>query len=601
MTALSGERLDATAASKVDGKRFEIAKALADASQLSGMDAEAIAWLRRKIDERTFNLVVAGQFKRGKSSIINGLLGERLLPVGVIPLTSVVTAIRSGTKLRGQVELLDGSVRELALAELADYVTERGNPHNAKAVRQVVIEHPSAWLASGVQLIDTPGIGSVYEHNTDVTRAYLPQADAVLLIASVEQPLSRAELDFLTSIREYADRIFCVLNKTDHLSREELDESVRFIEETIRPVLGAEVPIFPVSARLALESKLDPASSGADSGFVDFEHALRRFMAEEGWDVWVRSIARGLLRILAQRRFALALESKVLSTPLQQLEGNLAAFAAKKQELQHALVDYEVLMEAGARALIGEEIEPALDRFKIAEQLRISNLIESWGEQSLSLSARKLDAELERRTMTEIRSTFDAWLAREDRKASEAFAKLCGRFWSEMQTSVDELIRYSSELFAVKFEAVSADSGWSAESGFDYKFWYEPTGLATLSSSLMMMLPKFLATKLVLRRRRTVALELVDTQSGRLRYDFEQRVLRSAQDARRHMVKRIQSTLAVIEAAIDNGAAAQRRGAGEASAALAQLKRTEQTLLAIESRVRALDSTSERESLRLNS
>jgi GTP-binding protein EngB required for normal cell division len=590
MVALPGKRLKASAAS-LDGKRFEVAQALADASQLPGMDAEAIGWLQRKIGERTFNLVVAGQFKRGKSSIINALIGERLLPVGVIPLTSVVTVIRSGAKLRGQVELLDGSSQELTLAELADYVTERGNPHNNKAVRQVVIEHPSTLLAQGVQLIDTPGIGSVYEHNTDVTCAYLPQADAVLLIASVEQPLSRAELDFLASIREYADRTFCVLNKTDHLSRAELDESVQFTEEAIRSALGADVPIFPVSARLALEGKLDPAARGADSGFEDFEQALHRFMTDEAWDVWIRSVARSLLRFLAQRRFALGLESKVLNTPLQQLEGNLAAFAAKKQELQRALVDYQVLMEAGARALIREEIEPELDRFKGAEQLRIGNLVESWHVQSRSLSARKLDADLERRTIAEIRRTFDAWLAREDRKASAAFGKLCDRFWSEMQTSVDELIRYSSELFSVGFEAVTVDSPWSTESDFDYKFWYEPTGLATLSSSLVTILPGFLARQLILRRRKTVALELIEVQAGRLRYDFEQRVLQSGRAARGRMVKRIESTLEGIDAAIANGASAHRRGAEETAVALAQLTRMEQAVIAIEARLRALDCT----------
>jgi GTP-binding protein EngB required for normal cell division len=590
VATVSAEGADPVAAGLVDGKRLEIARALADAAALPGMDTEAIAWLQQKINERAFNLVVAGQFKRGKSSLINALLGEPLLPVGVIPLTSVVTVLRAGAKVRARVELLDGSSRELVLAELADYVTERGNPHNAKGVRQVTIEHPSAWLSNGVQLIDTPGIGSVYEHNTDITREYLPQADAVLLIASVEQPLSRAELDFLASIREYASRIFCLLNKTDHLRREELDESVRFAEETIRAALNADVPIFPVSARLALEGKLDRAAQGSESGFVDFENALRHFMAEEGWNVWLGSIARSLLRILGHRRFALGLEFKVLSTPLQQIESNLAAFHAKKRELERALIDYQVLMEAGSRALIREDIEPELERFKRAEQARIGALVRSWHEQCPTLSARKLDAELERHTVSEIRNAFDAWLASEDRKASEAFDKLCGRFWGEMQASVDQLVRYSGELFGVKFEPVTADSRWSPESGFYYKFWYEPTGLATLSSSLVTLLPKFLSRKLVLRRRKTVALELIDMQAGRLRHDFEQRVLQSAQDARRRMVRRIESTLAGIDTAIANGVAAHRRGTADVVSALAQLSRLDQTMVSIEARVRNLDS-----------
>ena len=589
--ALSGEPRGALSASTLDGKSLRIARALADAAQLPGMDAEVIAWLHRKITERTFNLVVAGQFKRGKSSVINGLLGERLLPVGVIPLTSVVTVIRAGASTRARVELLDGTSHELALTDLPEYVTERGNPRNAKGVRQVLIEHPSAWLANGLQLIDTPGIGSVYEHNTDVTREYLPRADAVLFIASVEQPVSQAELDFLIDIREYANRIFCLLNKTDYLRRDELDESLKFAQEAIHRSLGRGVPVFPVSARLALEEKLDHGAESAESGFVDFEDALRHFMAEEGRDVWVQSLARSLLRILVHRRFELGLETRILRTPLQQIEEKLAAFDRKKRELERALVDYQVLMAAGARALMKEKIEPELDRFKTAEQVRIGALVEAWCTEASALSARKLDVEVERRTVAETRNAYDGWLTREDRKGSEAFDKLCARFWGEMQAGADDLIRYSSELFGVMFEPVSADSHWSPDSGFYYKFWYEPTGLATLSSSLVTMLPKVFSTRLILRRRKRLAVELVEMQAGRLRYDFEQRVLRSAEDARGRMVRRIETTLAGIDAAIANGVAAHRRGENDVAAAFARSSRVEAAVLAIETQVRALWET----------
>jgi GTP-binding protein EngB required for normal cell division len=569
-------------------KRGELERALAAATELPGMDAEALSWLARKINECSFNLVVAGQFKRGKSSVINALLGEALLPVGVVPLTSVVTIIRAGNRARLWVELLDGTSREAPLNELAEFVTERGNPGNTRRVRQVVIDHPSAWLLNGLRLIDTPGIGSVYEHNTDVTREYLPQADAVLFIASVEQPLSRAELDFLTSIRQYAGKVFCLLNKTDHLRRSELEESLTFAEQTVHATLGSEVPVFPVSARLALDGKLDQRAESAASGFVDFEHALRHFMAEEGWDVWVCSVARSLLRILSQRRFELGLEAQVLRSPLEEIERKLAAFDRKKQELERALVDYQVLMEAGARSIMREDLEPGLERFKRAEQERVSNLVEHWCAESVTLSVRKLDAAVERRTIGEIRTAYDGWLVRADKGASEAFDRLCTRFWGEMQAAVDELMRYSSELFGVTFEAVSADSRWTPESGFYYKFWYEPTGLATLSSALVTMLPRFLSAKLVLRRRKAVAVELIEMQAGRLRHDFEQRVLQSAQDARRRMVRRIEVALVGIDTAIANGVAAHRRGEAEVSTALARSGRIEQDVGLIEGRVREL-------------
>jgi GTP-binding protein EngB required for normal cell division len=569
-------------------RRAELAGAVTDAAALPGIDAEAVAWLNGKIADQTFNLVVAGQFKRGKSSIINALLGDRLLPVGVIPLTSVVTVIRSGASTWARAQLLDGRSQEFPLESLADYVTERGNPKNAKGVRLVMIEHPSAWLADGVQLIDTPGIGSVYEHNTDVTQRYLPQADAVLLIASVDQPMSRAELDFLAGIRQYAGKIFCLLNKIDYVHQEELPEALSFARDAMRSALGAAVPIFPVSARRALDRKLAHDTSCADSGFSEFEQALQTFMTDEKRGVWIRSIARSLLRILAQARFALELEAKILGTPLLQIEGKLAAFEAKRRGLESALGDYQVLMEAGARALIRDQIEPALEEFKRSEQVRIGALVQQWTAQLRELSASKLDVALEQRIRTEIRAAYDSWLAREDPIASAAFEKLCGRFWAEMQASVDELVRYSSELFSLSFEPVPDDSRWSPDSGFYYKFWYEPSGLATLSSSLVSLLPKFFSTRLIPRRRKAQAFELIEVQAGRLRYDFEQRVQRSAQDARRRMARRIEAALAGIAAAIEGATTAQQQGVQQVAAGMARIKVAREAISSLEARVQAV-------------
>jgi GTP-binding protein EngB required for normal cell division len=570
-------------------QRAELVRALRDAAELPCMGAGAVGWLLQKVADEKFNLVVAGQFKRGKSSVINALLGARLLPAGVIPLTSVVTVIRSGPTTRARIELLDGRSQELPLERLSDYVTERGNPQNTKGIRQVVIEHPAPWLADGVQLVDTPGIGSVYEHNTDVTQSYLPQADAVLLIASVEQPVSRAELDFLSSIRQYAPKSFCLLNKTDYLQPHELSESVTFAREAIHVAIGA-VPVFAVSARLALESKLAPSASSASSGFPEFERALHRFMVVEKWAVWTASVTRALLRILAQARFTLDVEAKVLGMPLAQIEEKLAAFEAKKRELQRALVDYQVLMDSGTRTLMKEHIEPALEAFKRSEQEHIGVLVKKWFEELRSLPAQKLDVELEGRTAKEIRAAYDGWLSREDSATSAAFQALCGRFWAEMQSSVAQLMRYSSELFAVTFEHAPDNARWTPDSSFYYKFWYEPSGLATLSSSLVSVLPKSLSARLILRRRTTQALELVEVQAGRLRYDFEQRLQQSTQDARTRMVKRIEATLVAIGAAIENGLAARRHGAGEMAASMTRITRARESIASIESRVKAIDS-----------
>jgi tRNA U34 5-carboxymethylaminomethyl modifying GTPase MnmE/TrmE len=542
-------------------RRLELSRCLDEAATL-GADVDACAVLRQKLRELTFNLVVAGQFKRGKSSLLNALLGDELLPVGVIPLTSVVTLIRDGPMKAATVELEDGREQSIPVDDLSSYVTERGNPHNVLAVRQVVIEHPSSWLASGVRLVDTPGIGSVYEHNTDVAQKYLPNADAVLFIASVDQPLSRAELDFLQSIRQYAEKIFCVLNKIDHLNEEELQDSIDFVRDQLRANLNFEVPLFAVSARLALQArKQSNAHVLIRSGFPAFEHSLREFLARDKEEVLLRSIARSLLRLLSQARFAHELEAKVLTTPQAQLETNLAAFARKRTDVERSSADHLVLLEVDAKTLLDNHIAQVLEEFKVSEQQRMSAAVAQWYAELSALPLRKLQPALEKRLFAEIRLAYDSWLARQDISLTHAFSAMCERAWQSLQSAVDELIRYSSELFTVSFEPIAADSQWSLDSRFYYKFWYEPTSLRLLSGSLVLMLPKALAGSLLVRRTSIQAAELIDSQAGRIRHDLQERLKASVRDAQRRISATTNSILARIEAAIDGGARIRHQSA----------------------------------------
>ncbi|HUN76587.1 MAG TPA: dynamin family protein [Steroidobacteraceae bacterium] len=524
-------------------------------------------WLEEKLSEELFNLVVAGQFKRGKSSIINALLGEALLPAGVVPLTSVVTLIRSGKVASAHVEFGTSERRLIPLSQLADYVTERGNPNNAKGVERVVIHHPSPWLAHGVRLVDTPGIGSVYEHNTDEARKYLPQADAVLFVASVDQPVSRAELDFLIGVRQYAGKIFCLLNKVDYLRPEELSESVVFSTDTVRDALGASIPVFPVSARLALEGRVSGnADLIARSGFSEFEEALQRFMAEEKSAAWLTSIARSLQRVVKQVRFTVDLEAKILTEPLERIEANLGLFRREKDKAERDRRDFQLLLQADARRLLKEEVEPTLEEFKQQEQTRIGSAIELWFSELSELPAGKLQSALQERLIAQVRGGYDSWLAREEIEISRAFQSLCARFWSQMQQSVDELMRRSSELFAVDFERSAAEAKWTTESGFYYKFWYEPTSLRILSSSVVLALPKILAGRLILKRTRATALDLIEVHAGRIRHDLRERLEQSVRDAQKEIVSQFESTILSIERAIDGALTTRARSLGDAIA-----------------------------------
>jgi GTPase Era involved in 16S rRNA processing len=254
-----------------------------------------------KLAEDRFTLAVLGQFKRGKSSLMNAVIGRDLLPTGVLPLTSTITVLKYGPKERLVVHRDDAIFpEELPVSALVDYVTERGNPANRKKVKTACVELPVPFLRRGIEFVDTPGVGSAISANTVTTYSFLPECDAVLFVTSVDTPMTSLELGFLKEIREYVDRIFFVVNKIDLVADDEQGEVLRFVTETIQSQIGRDaVKVFPVSARLGLAAR----TSGdvilyEQSGLKALEEALASFLSEEKSAAFLAAVAHKALRVL---------------------------------------------------------------------------------------------------------------------------------------------------------------------------------------------------------------------------------------------------------------------------------------------------------------
>jgi GTPase SAR1 family protein len=520
--------------------------------------------LREKVQTNTFNLVVVGQFKRGKTSLINALLGAEILPVAVVPLTSIVTIMTYGEALRIRVYFNDGRVTEIRPESLPEYVTEKGNPKNIKEVKEVVITYPSSYLKDGVRLIDTPGVGSIYQHNTDVAYQYLPKSDAALFLLSVDQPVSKAELDFLKDVKEYSNRIFFLLNKADYLTEKDLNESIEFSKNVIKEAMGIDVKIFPVSARLALEGK----KTGSEellmkSMLPQFSEVLNRFLMEEKGKILILSVANNLLRLLSQARFELELELKSLTAPLEELMTKIKAFEDKKREVLLEKNDFEILFEGETKKLLRNILDEDLERFKKELVPQVSSNLENFFNENKFLSLKELHRAMEQQVIKEVKEAFNAWRVIEDERLAKAFESICKRFILKIQDIVDELLRFSSELFQIPFEAIKAEALWSVKSGFYYKFKDEPVGLEMLAGTLTLALPKFIGEKIILKKMKEYMLQVIDVQSGRVRYDFAERLDKSKLDFRWEMLQKIDATIEGIETAIKKGMSKREMGEKE--------------------------------------
>jgi GTPase Era involved in 16S rRNA processing len=198
-------------------------------------------------------VAVLGQFKAGKSSFLNSLIGREILPVGVIPVTTTVTRIQYGEKENVIVRHFDGKETKVTIPEVEDFTSEAKNPANCKNVEVVDIELPSLKDYEGLRLVDTPGLGSVYRYHMETSKNWLPEAGAALLAISADRPLGEDDLDLIRELKQNTPRIVLLLTKADLLSPEQQSEVVAFFRATVRKELHQEFPIFLYSTQQRTE------------------------------------------------------------------------------------------------------------------------------------------------------------------------------------------------------------------------------------------------------------------------------------------------------------------------------------------------------------
>lgn len=201
------------------------------------------------IDNPLIDVAILGQFKAGKSSFINSLTGRDILPVGVIPVTTVVTRLSHGVRERATVAFLDGTSTEVGIEALGEYISEAQNPSNEKQVSMVDIELPSLSRYPGLRLVDTPGLGSVFTYHKEVSENWLPEVGAAILAISADRPLSENDLELIEDLSHHTPRIVILLTKADLLTEEQQTEVEEFFRKTLKKKLDRDFAVYPYSTR----------------------------------------------------------------------------------------------------------------------------------------------------------------------------------------------------------------------------------------------------------------------------------------------------------------------------------------------------------------
>jgi GTP-binding protein EngB required for normal cell division len=283
------ERSARGALAEYEGHKHGIAQLLremhAGAYQARNQTLEhEIGDVTHKLAEDRFYLTVVGQFSRGKSTLMNAILGKDYLPSGVVPVTSAITAVSYGSRERVVLRIAGSNLTsEIGIGELADFVTERTNPGNRNRIAMAEVQVPVEILQRGFFFVDTPGLGSVVRENTATTLNFLPSADAIVFVTSCDAPLTSDELGYLRQCRSAVRQLFLVVNKMDLVAGAECENVLEFIKRKIRQEMeGAEVRIYPISARDALLARTTGDQSAlAQSGITELETDIVGYLTSQ--------------------------------------------------------------------------------------------------------------------------------------------------------------------------------------------------------------------------------------------------------------------------------------------------------------------------------
>ncbi len=557
-------------------------------AQLPELKGPNLQRLIDKLRTNRFNLVVMGAFKRGKSTLINALLGESVLPTAIVPLTSVVTIIGYGEQLDIQVHFQNGQTRPISKNELVDYITEKGNPRNQKGVREVEIAYPSDYLKDGVRIIDTPGVGSVYSHNTDVAYNYLPQVDAAIFVVTVDPPLSAAEQEFLQDIREFVHKIFFVLNKIDYVEAADRQEALDFTSLVLADNLAScPVAIFPISAKLALDSKTNGHPEYLEtSQLPQFEDHLRQFLYKEKGQVLLISCLSGALKAITDSTLGLKVERQASALPLKELEEKITRFDLELQGLEKEREMSLLLLDGRFKNAI-KQTDADLEAFRKETTARLHREVEANFNQKSQASG-DLRKEMENFLFAALRDVFTSWRLQEVEKLSESLTETHKDFADRINSILERLTQLTARIFDFSLRGFALEEAFPELKHFWFRFKEDPVGLEILQMTVTSLLPRALTKGLLLKKLLENVTELVDKHCGRLRYDFHQRLQEIARDFRQTWIAKIEDTTQSIRQALERARAQKQSSAQEAAARAGQLDQSLEAILKAEAQLLAL-------------
>lgn len=351
------------------GKVAEVNTALTQMGRLCGQleleaSRKAIEASRHKLTTHKFSVGIMGEFKRGKSTVINALLGREIMPADILPCSATMNRVTYDLQPHAQVIKNDGSVIEIPVDEIADYVTKTNdeNAKRAEMVDEAIVYYPCQFCQNGVDIVDTPGLNDD-ERMDKISEEIIPKLDAVIMVIVPGAPFSKSEAEFVRNKLMGSDlgRLMFLVNKIDTIRPRERERAVEDIKKRIQTavldkmaeIYGSEsaeyadakskignIRIFPISAADALDARMDGDSDLlAESGIQGFEDALTYMLTTERGALELAAplavisrTATEILNAAETRKNGMRLSGEEFEQKQQQAIKKIAEFRNNKKE-----------------------------------------------------------------------------------------------------------------------------------------------------------------------------------------------------------------------------------------------------------------------------
>lgn len=309
-----------------------------------------------------FRLMVLGDMKRGKSTFLNALIGENLLPSDVNPCTALLTILRYGAEKRVTIHFNDGQPpkaidfhhfkQQYTIAPEEAKSLEQKQQQAFPGVSHAVVEYPLPLLEHGIEIVDSPGLNDTEARN-ELSLGYLNNCHAVLFVLRASQPCTLAERRYLENyIKDRGLSVFFLINAWDQIKEGLIDPDdaaeLQEAETKLRKVFHThladycqvegydlyEERVFEISAITALRRRLKNLDADlSDTGFPGFLSALSTFLTEERAIAELRQ-TRGLARHVAMRvQEALDRRMPLLNQDVNELKARIAAVEPQFNQL----------------------------------------------------------------------------------------------------------------------------------------------------------------------------------------------------------------------------------------------------------------------------